>query len=89
MIRLESHALYDEGGIDMTEKAIWRTVYKNGLIVAVMGVLLLGLGGCVGEAPKPAPTMTQDQVRGNADKAFEKLTQEEKNRAVGSETAPY
>jgi hypothetical protein len=54
-----------------------------------MGALLLALGGCAGEAPKPAPTMTPDQVRSNADKAFEKLKQEEKNRAVGSGVAPY
>jgi hypothetical protein len=33
--------------------------------------------------------MTQDQVREHADKAFEKLKQEEKNRTTGSEVAPY
>jgi hypothetical protein len=33
--------------------------------------------------------MTQDQVRSNADKAFEKLKQEEKNRTSGSGAAPY
>jgi len=51
--------------------------------------LLLATGGCAGEAPKPAPTMTQDQVRSNADKAFEKLKQEEKNRAVDSGVRSY
>lgn len=73
----------------MAEKAVWQRGYKNGLSVVGVGVLLLSLGGCAGEAPKPAPTMTQDQVRSNADKAFEKLKQEEKNRAVGSGSAPY
>ncbi len=73
----------------MAENAIWRTGHKNGLIAVGMGVLLLALSACAGEAPKPAPTMTPDQVRSNADKAFEKLKQEEKNRAVGSGVAPY
>ncbi len=73
----------------MAENTIWRIGHKNGLIAVGMGVLLLALGGCAGEAPKPAPTMTPDQVRSNADKAFERLKQEEKNRAVGSGVAPY
>jgi hypothetical protein len=58
-------------------------------MVAVMGVVLVGIDGCAGEAPKPVSTMTQDQVREHADKAFEKLKQEEKNRTTGSEVAPY
>ena len=73
----------------MSKKPIWRTGFNNGLGSAGIGVLLLAIGGCAGEAPKPAPTMTQDQVRGNADKAFEKLKQEEKNRAVDSGVGPY
>lgn len=73
----------------MSEKATWRIGFKNGLSVAGMGVVLLVMWGCAGEAPKPAPTMTQDQVRSNADKAFEKLKQEEKNRAIDSGVGPY
>jgi len=73
----------------MSKKPTWRTRFNNGLGVAGIGVLLLAIGGCAGDAPKPAPTMTQDQVRGNADKAFEKLKQEEKNRAVDSGVGPY
>jgi hypothetical protein len=73
----------------MSEKTTWRIGFKNGLSVAGIGVLLLVMGGCAGEAPKPAPTMTQDQVRSNADKAFEKLKQEEKNRAIDSGVGPY
>ena len=76
-------------GMGMMEKSIWQMGYMGGVSVAGIGVLLLVMGGCAGEAPKPAPTMTQDQVRGNADKAFERLKQEEKNRAVGSGVAPY
>lgn len=71
------------------EKAIWRMGHKNALLAAGIGVLLLAMGGCAGEAPKPPPTMTQDQVRSNADKAFDKLKQEEKNRTVESGAPPY
>jgi hypothetical protein len=73
----------------MSGNSIWRARPKNGLMVAVMGVVLVGIDGCAGEAPKPVSTMTQDQVREHADKAFEKLKQEEKNRTTGSEVAPY
>ncbi|MBH0201838.1 MAG: hypothetical protein HP496_05935 [Nitrospira sp.] len=73
----------------MSEKITWGAGYKNGVSAAGIGIVLLAMGGCAGEAPKPAPTMTQDQVRSNADKTFEKLKQEEKNRAVGSGVAPY
>ena len=73
----------------MQEKTTWRMESRNGLIVAGIGMLLLVIGGCAGEAPKPAPTMTQDQVRSNADKAFDKLKQEEKNRAVDSGVGSY
>lgn len=89
MIRLEMGWLNDEGGIDMTEKGTWRSVHINGLMATVIALLLFSLGGCVGEAPKQGSPMTPDQVRSNADKAFDKLKQEEKNRAVGSETTPY
>ncbi|MGZ8366070.1 MAG: hypothetical protein ACXW37_06775 [Nitrospira sp.] len=73
----------------MSENATWRIGFNNGLSAAGIGVALLVMGGCAGEAPKPAPTMTQDQVRSNADKAFEKLKQEEKNRAIESGVGPY
>jgi hypothetical protein len=73
----------------MLEKTTWRTERKYGLIATGIGMVLLAMGGCAGEAPKPATTVTQDQVRSNADKAFEKLKQEEKNRAVDSGVGPY
>ena len=78
-----------KGGIGRPEKATWRTGSRNGVIAVGIGALLLSTGGCAGEAPKPASTMTREQVRSNADKAFEKLKQEEKNRAVDSGVVPY
>ena len=55
----------------------------------IIGMVLIGASGCANEPAKPAPTMTPDQVRSNADKAFEKLKQEEKNRALDSGVGPY
>jgi hypothetical protein len=47
------------------------------------GLSLLGLGACAGQQPAPpAPTVTPDQVRSHADKAFDKLKQEEQQRVV-------
>lgn len=55
---------------------------RNGwVMVGVLGGLL-SFGGCTSEPPKPAPTVTPDQVRTHADKAFDKLKQDEQNRAV-------
>jgi hypothetical protein len=62
---------------------------QRDLAAGLVGVLLLGLGACAGQEPKsPAPTVTPDQVRSHADKAFEKLKQEEQHRAVDPAAAP-
>jgi len=65
------------------------TEHKHRWAIVAAGVVLMSIGGCAGETPKPASTMTQDQVRDHGDKAFDKLKQEEKNRAVGSGVGPY
>lgn len=49
---------------------------------SVVASILLGLGGCASEAPKSSSTVTPEQVRGHADKAFEKLKQEEQGRST-------
>lgn len=53
-------------------------------VVAASGValFLMGMSGCASEPPKPAQTVTPDQVRGHADKTFEKLKLEEQNRSA-------
>jgi len=71
----------------MRGDAIGRTGIARGLIIGIVG-LLLSLGGCASEPPKPAPTVTPDQVRGHADKAFEKLKQEERERAADPAMMP-
>lgn len=52
----------------------WRSV--------VCGMVLVGitLGGCAGDQPKAPPQPTPDQVKGSADRAFDKLKQEERER---------
>lgn len=54
------------------------------VIVVGMALLLFGLVGCATETPKAAPLITQDHVREHSEQAFDKLKQEEKNRAAGS-----
>ena len=66
-----------------------RPQIKDGLgrcLMAVMAcVISVAIGGCAGDPPKPAPTVTPEQVHGNAEKAFEKLKQDERSRTV----SPY
>jgi len=65
-----------------------RSGSDGSLMAGVLGVLLLSVGGCASEPPKPAPTVTPDQVRSHADKAFEKLKQEEQHRAADPAMSP-
>ncbi|MDH4152818.1 MAG: hypothetical protein OEV01_03410 [Nitrospira sp.] len=62
---------------------------RYGAAVVAMGVNIISVTGCSTDSPKPASTMTQEQVKSNADKSFERLKQEEKNRTTGSGPAPY
>jgi hypothetical protein len=52
--------------------------------VAVTGGLfaLSLITACASDQPKPLPQPTADQVRSHADRAFEKLKQEEQERAA-------
>ncbi|MCP9470798.1 MAG: hypothetical protein NNA31_12465 [Nitrospira sp.] len=74
----------------MNETGAFQKRSHDSLAVGAVGLLVLlpGLVGCAGEQPKPSPpTVTPDQVRGHADKAFENLKQEERNR-TGTQTEP-
>lgn len=55
---------------------------ESGHGVGLLSLMVVMLGGCANDPPRPAPTVTPDQVRSHADKAFEKLQQEDQNRAV-------
>jgi len=65
--------------IDRTSAKTWQRVAVGGL----MGFVLCSVvGACAGDQPKPIPQPTTDQVRGHADRTFEKLKQEEQERAA-------
>lgn len=59
------------------------TRWQRATVASLMSlVLLLALGACASEAPKGPPAPTGDQLRSHADRAFEKLKQEEQERAA-------
>ena len=52
-------------------------------VALVMSLFVLSLiTACASDQPKPLPQPTPDQVRGHADRAFDKLKQEERERAT-------
>ncbi len=55
---------------------------QPGIAVAVGLCVFSLITACASDQPKPLPQPTPDQVRGHADRAFEKLKQEEQERAV-------
>jgi hypothetical protein len=57
-------------------------------VALVVGVGFLTLTACSSSEPKPMTQPTPDQVRGHADRGFDNLKKEEKER--GTQTnAPY
>ncbi len=61
--------------------------HKRGVAVG-MSIMLFGLAGCGTDTPKVASPLSQDQVREHSEQAFDKLKQEEKNRALDSAGDP-
>ncbi|HSV90016.1 MAG TPA: hypothetical protein VLH80_02910 [Nitrospiraceae bacterium] len=52
-------------------------------VTMVVSLFVLSLvTACASDQPKPLPQPTPDQVRGHADRAFDKLKQEEQERAA-------
>ncbi|MDZ4853376.1 MAG: hypothetical protein SGJ26_00690 [Nitrospirota bacterium] len=57
--------------------------WQRATVVSLVSLVILSVvGACANDAPKGSPPPTADQVRGHVDRAFEKLTQEERERAV-------
>jgi len=48
----------------------------------VIGVFFVTMTGCSSDQPKPMAQPTPDQVRGHADRGFDKLKQEERDKAT-------
>ena len=65
--------------IDSSIVKRWQRTTVAGLMSLVMFSVL---GACASDAPKSPPSPTPDQVRGHADRTFEKLKQEEQERAA-------
>jgi hypothetical protein len=58
-------------------------------IVTVTGLFLLSLTtACASDQSKPLPQPTPDQVRSHSDRAFDKLKQEEQERAPQPPVSP-
>lgn len=60
----------------------WEGQTSRVIITGVGLCLVMLLTACAGERPKPMAQPTPDQVRSHADRTFEKLKQEEQERAA-------
>jgi hypothetical protein len=53
------------------------------IVLGLWGVVMSSIvAACASDAPKGSPPTTADQVRGHADRAFERLKQEEHGRTA-------
>jgi hypothetical protein len=81
---------YDADGtalMDAQRRRTWRMRVQKGMQAAAavaLGVGMLMLSGCSGNEPKPMAQPTPDQVRGHADRGFDNLKKEEKERGAES-----
>jgi hypothetical protein len=58
-----------------------RNRMQQGRVATIVGLFALSLiTACASDQPKALPQPTPDQVRSHADRAFEKLKQEEQER---------
>jgi len=64
-------------------------IQQRGAAMVVGVFVLLLITACAHDQPKPLPPSTPDQVRGHADRTFEKLKQEEQERAAQPATPRY
>ena len=58
-----------------------------GMAALLAGFIATGLWGCASEPPPP-PTPSTKEIRGNSDRYFEKMKQEERERGQGTERHP-
>ena len=57
--------------------------WQRTTVVGLVSLMMLSVvGGCASDAPKGPPPPTADQVRGHADRAFDKLKLEEQERVA-------
>ena len=75
--------------LNMEELIMSVAAHRDGkplILTAGLGgaLCVMMLSGCASDPPKPAPTVTPEQVRSHADKAFDKQKQEEPSRSTDS-----
>jgi hypothetical protein len=58
-----------------------------GRAALLAGFIATGLWGCASEPPPPSTPSTKE-IRGNSDRYFEKMKQEERERGQGTERHP-
>jgi hypothetical protein len=63
----------------------YRKDRTRSMVCSAMAVLFMILPACSSKEPKPMAQPTPDQVRGHADHGFDKLKQEERERAAQPE----
>lgn len=57
--------------------------WQRAMVAGLMSLVVFSVvGACASDGPKSPPPPTADQVRSHADRAFEKLKQEEQERAA-------
>jgi hypothetical protein len=61
--------------------ALNRRVIVSWFVIAVFAATV----GCAGESPKPMQQPSPEQVKGSADRSFDKLKQEERERRPGAQ----
>ncbi len=73
----------------MAKKPLGQVSPERRLMTGLVSLVLVWFSGCAAGQPKPSgPTVTPEQVRGHADKSFDKLKQEEQHRTVAPATGP-
>jgi hypothetical protein len=66
----------------MAEAKNYKEVGGRGLVALLLAGLFAAVVACSSDQPKPLAQPTPDQVRGHADRTFDKLKQEEQERSV-------
>jgi len=57
--------------------------WQRAMVAGLMSLVVFSVvGACASDGPKSPPPPTADQVRSHADRAFEKLKQEEQESAA-------
>jgi len=65
---------------------LW-TMRRSPLVVALIIISAYSFTGCASDAPPP-PDRSSQEIKSDSDRMFEKLKQEERERAKGTEGTP-